>query len=636
MKTIQKQKLSIVNRKSSIVNCTLSILLLFAAILFAGCTENTPGDDPDNPVNVVMQDLALQGTVKDESGNPLSGVKVTTGTLDTTTGSDGTFAFAQAGTVDDRAVVKFEKDGYFTLTRSGDKADEMYDEVMLYPKGNSDISLQTTFDASKAKTLQVGGVKIELPASCFVDAKGSAYSGTVHADVLYLAPDNENTSSMMPGGDLKCIGSDKSKKMVLPVGMFNVVLTDNAGNPLKIKTKTDIPVSCPAPAGVDAADLPATLPRWTFDEATGVLKEDGQMTLQGNSYTGTISHFSWEELGEYYKTFSLWIYADACDKPAVGARLTGFIMFPYGTLKENFPPKVTDAKGVCSIELPYTEDLGRNIMAFYLISYKKQTQGGTVVCDGPDNSLHDHKFDEECREEVTIKVTACDEPAAGAGVSAVMLDDGDPNSPIVTQTTNSAGECFFSVPANHTIYVIINYNEKQKDYEWFSDNSGPIEISFAFDDDCEDELPESATIKSITSNGEKEILTFGSHFQWYRLESWGLGAGTDYDYHNIKTYDSSTRIYGEKHCDECEWMWSEDDDGDLDYMHRNCLLDSDAELLKQGYKRRPGKIIAGKMCSAWSMDIGNLYYKWKRIRMSEASHNGDEVYWEVTEIEASK
>ncbi|MDR1524779.1 MAG: carboxypeptidase-like regulatory domain-containing protein, partial [Tannerella sp.] len=107
-------------------------VLMMAATVFASCgkDDNEPviEEKPvlkepvvEKPVEVVMQDVTLTGTVYDTNGNPLGGVLVATGSLSATTGSDGKFTFEKAGTVDRRAVIRFTKSGYFTLTRSGVK-----------------------------------------------------------------------------------------------------------------------------------------------------------------------------------------------------------------------------------------------------------------------------------------------------------------------------------------------------------------------------------------------------------------------------------------------------------------------------------------------------------------------------------
>ena len=538
-------KTKLVNDKRclSIVNYQLSILLLLAAMLFAGCSKDTPVDNPDDPnnpsnpdtpVNVVMQSVALTGLVKDASGIPLSGVKVTTGSLNATTGKDGTFSFTQAGTVDSIAVVKFEKSGYFTLTRSGDQADAMYIEAMMYPTGNSDISLQTTFDASAAKSLQAGGVTIDLPAGCMAKADGSAYSGTVKADVLYLAPDNANAAAMMPGGDLTCIRSDNSKELVMPIGIMNAVFTDNAGNPLEIKSKTDVKISFPALSG--ATD--ASIPLWTFSEPKGVWVEEGTVALQGNSYTGTVTHFTGYAAGKPEKSVTIQVHATACDKPASGAS----VMIEY--------------------------------------------------------------------------------------YGWIYMDWGS----IANGMTNGSGDCILKAPVNTNISIQTTYNGKSQVTSFETENYGLQIVYVKFDDGCDDQIPEKATIKYSESNGDKSIITFDHQFQRYRYEFWGT-SGTDVFYHAIHINDPFADKYYEKGCDECEWSeFDHYDPGDLEWAHDNYLLPTDEELLKQGYKQRDSKIIAGQKCSAWSMDIGNIYYKWKRIKMGEASHNGDEVYMEVTDI----
>ncbi|MDR1557131.1 MAG: carboxypeptidase-like regulatory domain-containing protein, partial [Tannerellaceae bacterium] len=124
--------------------------LILAATMFASCEkdngepqiEEKPIEKPiEKPVEVVMQDVALTGTVSDTDGNPLGGVLVATGSLSATTGSDGKFTFEKAGTVDSRAVIRFTKSGYFALTRSGVKDDEMSIHAVLKQKGNTDVSM---------------------------------------------------------------------------------------------------------------------------------------------------------------------------------------------------------------------------------------------------------------------------------------------------------------------------------------------------------------------------------------------------------------------------------------------------------------------------------------------------------------
>ena len=275
------------NRKNLMF--ALFIALFASALVIYSCKKDEKGGGGSTGN---MQSINLMGIVTDTNDFPLSGVKVTTGTASAMTDGKGEFKFSEAEVIDGRAVLKFEKSGYFTLTRSREKESEMFIDAVLYPKGNSDITLHTTFDAAEETTLKVGKMKVDIAASGIMRADGSDYSGTVTADMIYLDPNNKSFAGMMPGGDLMATRSDDSETMLLSYGMFNVLLADDAGNPLQLKTGSPATTSFPIPKGMET-DAPATMPLWHFDEEKGIWIEDGILSLQGDEYVGTTSHFSW-------------------------------------------------------------------------------------------------------------------------------------------------------------------------------------------------------------------------------------------------------------------------------------------------------------------------------------------------------
>jgi len=279
-------------------------------------------------------------------------------------------------------------------------------EPMMYRKGNDSITLQTTFDASAAKTLQIGGVKIGLPASCFANANGSAYSGTVHADVLNLGSRNANRALMMPGGDLAC---DKSDEIVMPFGMTDVIFTDNAGNLLKIKDKTDIPISFPAPAGVTDASVPL----WAFDEARGVWMEEGSATLQGNVYTGTVSHFCPKAAGKSAKFKIVEVHVFDCEDPVVGANVSSYdlnddvlgSLAPDDDVYSVFFDVKTNSKGIATIKIP--EGYPKAIYVSYLGKTYEDYPG-----TDPGNQISNFRFNDACNypEKLAFRVTSDNNP----------------------------------------------------------------------------------------------------------------------------------------------------------------------------------------------------------------------------------
>ena len=337
-----------------------SVLTAILAFAIAGCSKDNPDNPDDNGNNgnhenndnngnngnnnnkpVVMQTVALKGVVSDIYGSPLSGVNVSTGTLNVTTNSKGEFNFSQAQVVDKRAVIKFEKSGYFDLTRSGLKENEMFIEAVMYPKGNSKISVQTAFDATKGATLEASGMKVKLQASSIVGADGSAYSGNVDANMLYLDPNNKDFAAMMPGGDLAGIRTNGSESVLVSYGMINVTLTDNAGKPLQLKSGSPADVTFPIPEGMEN-NAPPTMPLWSFDEHKGIWIEEGVATLQDGVYVGQITHFSWANLDDPKERVTLKGKVIDCNNKAV----------PFVKVSAEQTATYTNSKGEWSVVVP--------------------------------------------------------------------------------------------------------------------------------------------------------------------------------------------------------------------------------------------------------------------------------------------
>lgn len=270
--------------------------ILTAAIVLglSACRKDSPGS-PDTPVEVEMQNTVLTGTVRSASGAPLGGVQVVSGDISTVTANDGTFSLEQAATVNRRAVIRFDRQGYFSVTRSGVWADEMHIETVMQAKGNGSNTAAASFGANEAKTLSAGGMKVDIPASSLVRADGSAYTGSVNADMLYLDPNNADFAELMPGGDLAGVRTDNSETQLISYGMTEVSLTDNAGNALQLKAGAVSELTFPIPAGMENSP-PATIPLWSFDGERGIWIEEGTAMLRGNEYVGTVNHFSWHNL----------------------------------------------------------------------------------------------------------------------------------------------------------------------------------------------------------------------------------------------------------------------------------------------------------------------------------------------------
>jgi hypothetical protein len=267
----------------------LMLMVALLAVTFTDCKKET--------IDTEMQTAVIKGKARDINGSPLAGVLVSSGTQSATTASDGSFTFNKVKVLNSRAVVKFEKNGYFAITRSLIKESDMYIEVALVQKGNSSFTASASFDAKTAKTLMVSGMKVNIPASSVVRADGSAYRGSVKADMLYLDPNNEKLAEIMPGGDLSAVQGNKQVQLIT-YGMAEVSLTDNEGNALQLKSGEQSQLTFPIPEGMED-NPPTTIPLWSFDEERGIWAEEGEATLQGNVYVGNVEHFSWHNLDQF-------------------------------------------------------------------------------------------------------------------------------------------------------------------------------------------------------------------------------------------------------------------------------------------------------------------------------------------------
>ena len=290
--------------------------LLMMLMTFASCSKiqdllNEGDDDDDddggiNPPELVegrMEDIALSGIVRDASGTPIEGVSIVSGSSSATTNTDGFFEFDQIQVVsvqNDRSVVRFSKAGYFDVVRSMDADDDAADgaswEVVMCRKENNDFTSIKTYSSSSDQTLQAGEMKIDMPQDGYkVDGTGAGYTGKVKSEMVYLDPNNERFSEMMPGGDLAAVRSDNSSAQLVSYGMTDLNMYAENGDKLQLKDGCKAKLTFPIPAGM-GENPPASIPLWSFNEQTGLWEEEGSAALQGNVYVGEVAHFSWVNL----------------------------------------------------------------------------------------------------------------------------------------------------------------------------------------------------------------------------------------------------------------------------------------------------------------------------------------------------
>lgn len=349
--------------------------LLMMLMTFASCSKlqdllNEGDDDDDddggiNPPELVegrMEDIALSGIVRDASGTPIEGVSIVSGSSAATTNTDGFFEFDQIQVVNvqnDRSVVRFSKSGYFDVVRSmdADAADGASWEVVMCKKENNDFTSIKTYSSSSDQTLQAGEMKIDMPQDGYkVDGTGLSYTGKVKSEMVYLDPNNERFSEMMPGGDLAAVRSDNSSAQLVSYGMTDLNMYAENGDKLQLKDGSKAKLTFPIPAGM-GENPPASIPLWSFNEKTGLWEEEGSATLQGNVYVGEVSHFSWVNLDYPEKQGIVYGYVkDDTGKVLPGVRLS---------IGQLLASTVSKSDGYYSHEVPANTDFRITVKDLY-------------------------------------------------------------------------------------------------------------------------------------------------------------------------------------------------------------------------------------------------------------------------------
>ena len=276
-------------------------LILAMAFLFAisiGCRKNNtnePQKQTNQPIPV-QPDLSVKitasvaGYVTDETNSPVVFAMVSAGDKQATTDQYGYFEIANASLPKTAAVVRVTKpglfNGYRTFTPQGTR--ESLVRIQLLAK--KEIGIVDAASGGSAATAEGGTVTLS-PNSVVVAADASVYTGPVHISARWINPaDGGNFLLDMPG-DIRGADSAGYLTGLQSFGTMAVELTGNNGQLLQIATGKTATVSIPIASSL-AASAPASLSLWSFNDSTGLWKQEKPATKSGGSYVGVVSHFS--------------------------------------------------------------------------------------------------------------------------------------------------------------------------------------------------------------------------------------------------------------------------------------------------------------------------------------------------------
>lgn len=262
-------------------------IVLFCMFLgFFSCSDKSTGPNDNNPTEI---ETTISGTVLDENNMPVSGAQVSAHGIIKSTDANGSFLFSKVKVSKDRFVVNVSKNGYFKGSAADIPIKDGTSNIRVFLVSAGVTQSVNASSGGEAKVSNGSGVK--LNANSISKADGSDYNGNVNVSVAYLDPTAENFSDLIPGGDMQAERTDNSQVTLVSYGIIKVEMKDDAGSELKIKNGNQSEITVDIPASMDGT-APATIPLWHYDNVSGLWKEEGTATKQGDKYVGMVSHFS--------------------------------------------------------------------------------------------------------------------------------------------------------------------------------------------------------------------------------------------------------------------------------------------------------------------------------------------------------
>lgn len=273
----------------------LKLIFIFCLIgLFMSCDKDNISNDEqqdDTPSNFSEYfgseiTRSFLGNVMDSNGNPIEGVTITIGTDQVQTDANGVFSVEDAQVNQRFAYVKAEKAGYIHGSRA-----------LVPTNGVNKVSimlLEETVAGSTTsgteKTIAIAnGASVSLKGD-YIKPDGTPYSGDLDVIVHHLDPTDTNVALQMPGM-LYAENEANQERMLQTLGMLAVELRGTAGEDLNLAENSSAEIKIPVDPSLMAI-APSTIPLWYFDEAKGYWIEEGEATLVGSNYIGTVKHFS--------------------------------------------------------------------------------------------------------------------------------------------------------------------------------------------------------------------------------------------------------------------------------------------------------------------------------------------------------
>ncbi|TXD39617.1 carboxypeptidase regulatory-like domain-containing protein [Lujinxingia vulgaris] len=407
-----------------------------------------PDADGGDPIETSALPLRVQ--VLDEAGLPVEGARVTYEGDEHLTDSAGRVEISPADGAESM-IVQVEAEGYAPSSAERPVVEAAEGQTMSALVRLLELGEPLSFDAEAEANLDIGGLKIRLPANAFVDGEGSPVTGQAQVTVAGIDPTSGDLR-MMPG-PLRGVEEAGDEVELLSVYMADISFWQD-GEKLQLAEGVQAQVTYPlAPAlsGYAQGDL---IPYWSFDLERARWIEEGECEVvaaadgetAGEVFCGETSHFSWWNVDKPFDTrncVEVTVIDSQTGEPVPGVSVTGEGVDFQGVAMSF---GATDADGLTCLDFMREGTLELSTFHAY---YYSQADGPLTVVGTDEAASCNSDEGGECLQ-ITIELsseTAClngslidedEQPVEGAPIYGVFETASGPGSVMTTSGSDGA------------------------------------------------------------------------------------------------------------------------------------------------------------------------------------------------------
>ena len=230
----------------------------------------------------------VMGIVRDTGNAPINMAIVRSpfGGEETRTDANGVFYLNNILVYDHLGYITIEKPGYYQGSRSFLPSEQAVNQVNieLMPMVSAGFFVNTN-----GGVVNAGSLQLTFPANS-IQLNGQPYTGQVIVYAKALDVTSNRMFSQMPGELLG--GMNDSLRLLRSFGMAAIELRTYDMQQLQLAMGVSATMRFTIPTSLQA-NAPDVIDLWSFDEALGYWKLEGQAQKQGTQYIGSASHFSW-------------------------------------------------------------------------------------------------------------------------------------------------------------------------------------------------------------------------------------------------------------------------------------------------------------------------------------------------------